>query len=277
MPKKSLGQNFLRDDAILNRIIKSANLNASDNVIEIGPGEGVLTKELVKHANKLILIEKDDQLANKLAHNFQFSIFNFQLISNDLILKFKNKSAIIAGDILEINLPRLIEKNNFQKYKVVANIPYYITSPIIRLFLETAYPPEEMILMVQREVAERICASPGQHSILSISVQYYAKPELLFNVKKESFWPVPEVDSAVIKIRVAQNREHLTKEKDAAFFRVVKAGFSAKRKTLLNNLSTSLQLNKNIVKEKIISIGHLSTVRAQELSVTDWQKLVELL
>ena len=173
-------------------------------MIEVGSGEGVLTEELVKRAGKVMAIEIDKNLAEKLKNKF----------------KNNKKLEIINDDILKINLPEIInptrspfspvaktrhplpagEEDNVD-YKFVANIPYYITSPIIQLFLETKYPPEEMILMVQKEVAERICARPGEMSILAVSVQYYAKAELLFYVDKKSFWPVPEVDSAVIRIK----------------------------------------------------------------------------
>lgn len=259
-PKKSLGQNFLKDEKVLGDIIKAADLSDFDNVIEIGPGEGALTQELLRHARKIICIEKDDSLALRL----------------DSRLRGNAKVEIINEDILEINLPELIEKNNFQKYKVVANIPYYITSPIIRLFLETAYPPSEMILMVQKEVAGRICARPGQMSILAVSVGYYAKAEILFEVGRESFFPAPDVDSAVIRIFDIKNSDK-DREKTKNFFRVVRAGFSAKRKTLANNLANSLQLEKKEVEDILKSAGIKPSQRAQELSVSDWEKLAELI
>ncbi len=266
-PKKSLGQNFLRDEKVLEKIIRSADLQLNDNVLEIGSGEGALTKELMKNIGKIICIEKDDALAKNLQTQY----------------KDNEKVEIINDDILEINLSELIEKNNFQKYKIVANIPYYITSPIIRLFLETAYPPTEMFLMVQREVAERMSATAGQMSILSVSVQYYAQAEILFEVDRKCFWPVPEVDSAVIHIKPLTQPQpsHPYKggsdPKTKDFFCLVKAGFSAKRKTLVNNLAASLQLDKKTTEEKLQKIGFAPTVRAQELSVADWKKLADLL
>ncbi|MFA7319290.1 MAG: 16S rRNA (adenine(1518)-N(6)/adenine(1519)-N(6))-dimethyltransferase RsmA [Parcubacteria group bacterium] len=254
-PKKSLGQNFLRDDEVLEEIIRAAGLTPADNVLEIGPGEGVLTKKMVEKAGKVICVEKDDVLAKELK----------------LIYKNNTTAEIINADIMEINLPELIKKNNFQVYKIIANIPYYITSPIIRLFLETKYPPQEMLLMVQREVAERICASAGQMSILSVSVQYYATPKILFHVDRKSFWPVPAVDSAVIRI-VPAGKNPDKKEIDN-FFRTVKAGFGAKRKTLSNNLSASLRLDKKIIGEKLKTANLAPTIRAQELSIKDWKDL----
>jgi 16S rRNA (adenine1518-N6/adenine1519-N6)-dimethyltransferase len=278
-PQKSLGQNFLRDKTVLEKIIRAADLTVHDSVIEVGPGEGALTKELMKHTNKIICIEKDRALAETIARNFQLPMINLQSISNDQNYQFPNEYGIISGDILAINLPELIEKNHFQNYKVTANIPYYITSPIIQLFLETKYPPKEMILMVQKEVAERICAGPGQMSILAVAVQYYARAELLFPVDRNSFWPAPEVDSAVIRITprstpsppapLPSTGEGGSKE----FFRVVRAGFSAKRKTLANNLANSFQLDRKSAEEALKKAGLEPNVRAQELSVDDWKKL----
>ncbi len=277
MPTK-LGQNFLRDNEVLEKIIASANLKSDDFVIEIGPGEGALTEKLIKNVGKVLAIEVDEILANKLNNQYRDS----------------KKIDIINADILKINLPEILKVETQHccvstgdkiSYKVVANIPYYITSPIIQLFLETQFPPTEMILMVQKEVAERICAPKGQMSILAVSVQYYAKPELLFYVDKKSFFPVPEVDSAVIKITplpspVASARHPLPKgeeENRKDFFRIVKAGFSAKRKTLVNNLSSSLKIDKKEVEEKLKKVGITPNQRAQELSVDDWKKLASLL
>jgi 16S rRNA (adenine1518-N6/adenine1519-N6)-dimethyltransferase len=261
-PKKSLGQNFLRDEEVLEKIITSANLKSDDLVVEIGPGEGALTEKLIQQAGKVLAIELDGSLAKKLKKQY----------------KENKKIEIISADILKINLPEILRQNNFQNYKVIANIPYYITSPIIQLFLETKFPPSGMILMVQREVAKRICSSKGQMSILAVSVQYYAKPELLFNVDRKSFSPVPEVDSAVIKISdINEQRIMINREETKHFFRIVKAGFSAKRKTLINNLSTSLHLDKKEVEKNLKKIGITPTQRAQELDVEDWKKLASVI
>lgn len=259
-PKKSLGQNFLQDKQILSRIIEVADLKADDFIIEIGPGEGVLTEKLLKTAKKVIAVEIDQRFAEKIKKKLKNNK-NFELIN---------------ADILKINLPKLIEEQKLETegYKVVANIPYYITSPIIRLFLETKYPPKVMILMVQKEVAERICADAGQMSLLSVSVQYYAKPELLFYVDKKAFYPIPEVDSAVI--RITHNLEHAARKESKKFFRILRAGFSAKRKTLSNNLSASLKIEKKVVGGIMKEAGIAMNARAQELSVEDWKKLFNL-
>jgi len=258
MPTK-LGQNFLRNTTVLEKIIKTSDLKDDDFVIEIGPGEGVLTEELSKYANKVIAIELDDNLIPLLEKKFAD----------------KKNVEIIHDDILKINLSELIAGYKLQttNYKLIANIPYYITSPIIRLFLEQTIQPKEIILLIQKEVAERIAAKAGQMSILAVSVQYYGSAEIMFEVDKNSFFPVPKVDSAVIKI-IPQKK--FNKETDKKFFRIVKAGFSAKRKTLLNNLASSLQLDKNAVSAKIETAGISPTVRAQELSIENWKKLVKL-
>ena len=266
--KKSLGQNFLKEDAILQRIVESAKLSKNDVVIEIGPGHGALTEKLAKVCEKVIAIELDDRLIPILTEKF----------------KINNPPAggieIVHEDILKINLPKFIS-NKLTKpkvgYKVVANLPYYITSPIIRLFLETQYPPKEMILMVQKEVAERICAQAGKMSILAVSVQYYAKPEYLFTVPKESFEPKPKIESAVIRIIRNNDQETRDKQDTKKFFRIVRAGFSAKRKTLVNNLSNGLQIDKEEIEEKLISLGFSKNTRAQELGVEDWNKLDKML
>ena len=268
--KKSLGQNFLKDDAVLQRIVESAELSKNDFVIEIGPGHGALTEKLAKVCKKVIAIELDDRLIEVLQNKF----------------KDTDNVEIIHDDILKLNLPELVTKylprrqaSKIQdtKYKIVANLPYYITSPIIRLFLETEYPPKEMILMVQKEVAERICAQAGKMSILAVSVQYYAKPEYLFTVSKESFEPMPKVESALIRITNHESRIMNNKEEVKKFFRIVRAGFSAKRKTLANNLSNGLQLDKKEIEEKLISLGFSKNTRAQELGVEEWKKLNEVL
>jgi len=270
-PKKYLGQNFLRDEKILKKIIEIASIKENDSILEVGPGTGALSFEIAKKTKNFIMVEKDKFLAEKIARDLQFPIIDMEK-QKEKNWKFENKKGVIEGDILKINLVELIEKNCFQNYKLVANIPYYITSPILRLFLETAYSPEEMILMTQKEVAERITAQPGQMSILSLSAQYYGRTELLFYVGRESFSPVPEVDSAVIRITPA--KKNRKKEENKIFFRLVKAGFSSRRKTLLNNLSNSFHLDKKIVAEKIKKAKFNPAQRAQELSVRDWEEIV---
>jgi 16S rRNA (adenine1518-N6/adenine1519-N6)-dimethyltransferase len=261
--KKSLGQNFLKDESVLNHIIDISQLTTEDVVIEIGPGQGALTEKLAGKCKKIIAIELDERMVDILHTNF-----------------VGDKSVeIIQDDILKINLPELVKRYGLQDkgYKVIANIPYYITAPIIRLLLETKYPPKEMVLMVQKEVAERIVAKKGAMSILAVSVQYYAQAKFMFTVFKESFDPRPKVDSAIIKLiyntqLAAENQKEETKK----YFRFVKTGFAAKRKTLINNISSGLQLDKKEVEEKLGLIGFNPNTRAQELGVADWKKLVDM-
>ncbi len=275
-PKKSLGQNFLTDRNVVKKIIEAADLKKDDVILEIGPGKGILTEALAERSEKVIAVEIDGDLVKFLRKKF----------------KNQKKVAIIHGDILEIsNFQSIGWQTNFKqlsilndiifnkrKYKLIANIPYYITSKIIRLFLEAENipSPSEMILMTQKEVAERIAAPPGKMSLLSVSVQYYAKPEILFNVSKKSFDPAPDVDSSVIKI-IARDTEQTTKEKNEKFFRIARAGFCARRKTLSNNLTNSFHWDKKETEKKLKAAGINPTTRAQELSIKDWKKLAKFI
>jgi len=255
--KKYWGQNFLANDKIVDKIIKAADLKPDDSVLEIGPGHGILTLLLANICEWLIAVEIDPEMV--------------------LILKKKlsaeKNTILIHGDIIKINLPELLKNNlkNPKKYKVVANIPYYITGPILRLLLESEIPPKEIILMVQKEVAERITARPGKMSLLAVSVQYYSEPRMLFDVFRTSFIPQPEVDSAVIKISNIKNKK--SKNANKEFFRIVRAGFSSKRKTLANNLSASFHLDKKSIEDILSDNGFDIKIRAQELSVENWKKI----
>lgn len=256
--KKSLGQNFLHDEDVLENIIDVSDISEDEVIIEIGPGEGSLTEKLVQTGAKIIAIEIDKSLINGLKERFRYN----------------DNCTIITADIRKLNLPEFLEKENIDKYKVVANLPYYITSLIIRFFLESISQPTDMIIMVQKEVAERICAKSGNMSILAVSVQFYGIPKYLFTVKAKSFEPVPKVDSAIIRIySIIREFESIDEKK---FFKIVKSGFCARRKKLVNNLSNSLHLDKLSVEKKIESINLKPTVRAQELSVNDWRKLSKI-
>jgi len=261
MPTK-LGQNFLQDKDIARKIVDWAELEPHDLVIEVGPGKGILTADIAKRVKKIIAVEIDENLAALLKNKF----------------KDNKNIEIINSDILKTDLKKLITSSGLRivNYHVIANIPYYITSLIIRFFLENSFPPSKMLLMVQKEVAERITAAPGKMSLLAVSVQYYAQAELLFSVDKKFFSPIPSVDSAVIRITRNPKSETFSQEKNRKFFRIVRAGFSAKRKTLVNNLSNSLHLDKKLITKQIKKISLSETVRAQELSLTDWKKLVNL-
>ena len=248
-PSKTMGQNFLIDDFTLNKIIEAAELNPKDTILEIGPGLGGLTKELAQKTKKIIAIEKDNAMVQ---------------ILKETLKDYKNVEIIHGNALLDTNysLPT--------HYKVVANIPYYITSPIIRKFLESANPPESMVLMVQKEVGQRICSSPPNMSLLSVSVQFYAKPKIISYISKKCFWPSPKVDSAIIKIIPFKKSEEISHEK---FFKIVKSGFSQPRKQLANNFSKSLKIHREKVNLWLLKNTTNPKQRAETLSIEDWKNL----
>lgn len=264
-PKKSLGQNFLRDKTALARIIVAADLGGAENILEIGPGEGVLTERLLEKAGRVLAVEKDEALAAKLqTQNLKFKT----KIENE-------KLKIISQDILEINLPKLLEENHFTQYRLVANIPYYITGKIIRLFLETQYQPELIVLLTQKEVAERIAEKDGKRSILSLAIGLFGQAKIVAYVPKESFYPAPKVASAIVKI-VPHSRRRL-KEESLKLMRIIKIGFASPRKTLLNNLAAGLKKEKNALEKILIDSDIASDSRAETLSLEQWIKLEKIL
>jgi 16S rRNA (adenine1518-N6/adenine1519-N6)-dimethyltransferase len=253
--KKSLGQNFLKNDTVIHQIVDFSHIIPNDIVVEIGPGQGILTEALAQKAGGVIAIELDERLIPILEQKF----------------KDRENVTIIHGDVLHMNINSLI--SGFDTYKVVANIPYYITAPIIRLFLEQEHVPGSLTLMVQKEVAERLCARPGDMSIIAVAAQYYADVEYGFTVSRNDFDPVPAVDSAVITLHVKKDKPDDSK----TFFRVVKIGFSARRKTLCNNIANGYHKSKDDVVGILRSIGLGENVRAQELSIEQWKILAEKL
>lgn len=253
VPTKSKGQNFLFDQNIIEKIITSANLSKNDTVLEIGPGLGVLTDYLVEQSGKVVAVELDKKLIN-LLHFKYLSVKNLEIVEGD-ILKLKIDS---------LNLPK--------SYKIVANLPYNITSNFIRNFLETNNPPSEMVIMIQKEVAKRIVAKVGDMSLLSLSVQFYCEPKILFEVGRNSFWPAPKVDSAVINLKL---KNKFSFDDPKLFFKIAKIGFSAKRKQLHNNLSNGLHLKSDQVKLAIKDSGLNEKIRAQDLAIDDWIKLIK--
>jgi 16S rRNA (adenine1518-N6/adenine1519-N6)-dimethyltransferase len=255
-PNKRLGQNFLIDKNVLQKIVETAGIKPDDIVLEVGPGIGTLTQELAKNAGKVIAVEKDKKMTDILTDVLKSS--NVQNVQ------------IINADILKIEK---LEK--LKNYKVVANIPYYLTSPLIRKFLEDKNPPEEIILMIQKEVAQRICAKPPNMSLLAVSVQFYAEPKIISYVSKNCFYPAPKVDSAVIKIvpRGQTSRPTGGLTSPDLFFKIVKAGFSQPRKQLLGNLSKTLKLDKKEVEAWLLQNNINPTQRAETLSISDWSNL----
>jgi 16S rRNA (adenine1518-N6/adenine1519-N6)-dimethyltransferase len=280
-PKKSLGQNFLINPKVAERIAFEANISEKDIVLEIGPGTGKLTKFLLPQAKKVIAVEKDDNLAKEFVEKFKNEIA-------------ENKLVLIKGDVLETREDilwgtlgrsdgdgqRKFSAENFRgdkknifsgfKYKIVANIPYNITGAILKKFLSAENKPESMILMIQKEVAERIMARDGKESLLSISVKAYGAPEVLFKVSRGNFFPIPNVDSAVIAIKNISGKIFMENKLDEEqFWEIVRAGFAHKRKKLSSNLKTLLKYGE------IAPTKTLGNKRAEELSLADWINLAK--
>ncbi len=254
-PKKSLGQNFLSDPKILSKIAEAADISKEDTVVEIGPGKGSLTIELLKRAGRVIAIEKDEELASELENKFSKEITD-------------NRLQIIVGDVLDS------EDFLLDSYKLVGNIPYYITGEIFRKFLESYDQPRSITFVIQKEVAERIVAKNNKESILSISIKAYGEPKYGGIIKSGSFFPKPKVDSAIISIfDINKDKFEKNNIKEGDFFDVVRAGFAHKRKILIKNLEliASKEELANIWNE----IGMDKKVRAEDLKVEDWFRIAK--
>jgi len=260
--RKGLGQHFLIDGEVLKLITSAAKLTPSDVIIEIGPGLGILTKELARQAGWVMAIELDSKLAAILEQTLA-SLDNVTIINEDIL---KIDPTTLA---LKTRLPPAT--NSLLSYKVVANLPYYITSPILRHFLEASVKPQIMVIMVQKEVAEAIVARPGQMSVLSISVQFYGEPSIISYVPAHCFYPVPEVDSAILRINpYPQPAVAVTNE---SFFKLVRAGFTATRKQLANSLSQGLGLSKAEVLSLLAEAHIVPQRRAETLTLDEWARL----
>jgi 16S rRNA (adenine1518-N6/adenine1519-N6)-dimethyltransferase len=254
-PSRSKGQNFLINEKIYDEIVEAAEITKEDTVLEVGPGLGFLTAKLAKVAKQVVSVELDDKLANFL---------QIGLDSQDV-----ENVTIVNQDVLKFN-PTDLPHN----YKVVANLPYNITSIFLRTFLNQKNRPHSLVLMLQKEVAERLIAKPGDMSMLALSVQFFGETEIVREVKAGNFWPEPKIDSAVIKITLDSSRHgEISPTEEKAFFRLAKFGFSAKRKMLKNNLGSGLKISNQEAEKLLISAGLDIHVRAEDLSVLDWQKL----
>ena len=251
-PKKSLGQHWLKDPEILADIAEAAELTGGDVVLEIGPGLGTLTSRLLARANSVIAVEFDADLARKLPGQFP-----------------GKKLTVVNQDILQFDLSQL-PKN----YKVVANVPYYITSKIVEKLMTTENKPSIAVLLVQKEVAERIAAEAGNMSVLSVSVQIFAEAEIDIEVPRQFFTPPPKVDSQVVVLRT-RNNPLITPEDQRDLFRIVKAGFSAKRKKLRSSLSGGLGIDKSVAEELLKNAGISPDARAEDLAIEDWKRLLK--
>jgi 16S rRNA (adenine1518-N6/adenine1519-N6)-dimethyltransferase len=250
-PKKSLGQNFLITPVHNLKIINSAGLLGNEIVLEIGPGLGSLTQLLAKRAKKIIAVELDSTLIPPLRE----------------ILSGYTNVEIIQGDILKKDLSNLIPESN---YVVIANIPYYITSKLIRKLLEAPNRPNRIILTVQHEVAQRICATPPDMNLLGLSVQVYGKPNFVGKIPAGAFYPIPKVDSGIIRIDIL-NSPRILPEIIDIFFKLIKAGFNQKRKNLRNSLSSGLSLSKLEMEEILLRAGIDPTRRPQTLNINEWE------
>ena len=257
-PSKKYGQNYLINEAPIKKILKAADLSRADTVVEIGPGFGILTFALARAAKAVIAYEIEKKLQPYWEEK-QKEYHNVEIIWGNFLTEIKRKESSVKS-----------------QFKVVANLPYQITSSILRTLLEMKNKPERIVVMVQKEVAERITARPGEMSLLSVSVQYYGEPNIEAKVTKGNFWPEPKVDSAILSIKTFKHKNIQTYS-DEEFFRVVKAGFAHKRKQLWRNLSVGLQIEAARVKAAVALITGNEKIRAEELSVEQWIKLCEKL
>ena len=250
-PRKALGQHFLTDTRILNRILAAAELVPEDQVLEIGPGRGVLTRRLVERVGRVVAVEMDRELAADLPSR----------------LNHPPNLEVVHGDARTIDLAPLLGGD--APYKVAANLPYYAANPIVRRFLESRPKPALLVVMVQREVAQSMLAKPGGMSILSVATQYYAQPSLVCNVPPRSFSPPPSVHSSVVRLDV-RSHPAVAVTDDSAFFHVVRAGFSAKRKQLRNSLSHGLGVHPSTVSSLLDDLAFDGRRRAETLTLDEW-------
>jgi 16S rRNA (adenine1518-N6/adenine1519-N6)-dimethyltransferase len=249
-PNKSLGQHFLVDQPSLEAIVDAAAVTMHDAVLEIGPGLGVMTRPLTRQADQVYAVETDHMLADLLRRDAPDNLH------------------VIEEDILQFDLSTLPPG-----YKVIANIPYYLTAKIFRLLIDGTNRPAVLSVLIQKEVAERIVARPGQLSILALSIQYYGHPEIVRIVERHKFWPPPQVDSAVLRIVVTGPAFEADPDR---LFRLIKAGFGEKRKQLKNSLGGGLNLSPDFAAGLLSKAKLPATARAQELSLKDWERLYRI-
>lgn len=246
--KKDFGQNFLLNHGVLRKIIQAAELKPGDQVIEVGPGMGILTQQLLKHAGHVRSIELDPTLHEYLERNFP-------------------TLELEKGNALKADLPQT-------PYKLVANIPYHITSPLLRHFLSTNHRPQLVVLLVQKEVAQKICAKDGDHSVLSLQVQVFGKPSIVAHVPSTDFYPAPKVDSAILKIEV-HDKPLIQNAK--LFSTITRIAFAGRRKTLLNTLKNYTRTSREETEAILNQAGIDPIRRPQTLSLEEWRKLIEAL
>lgn len=259
-PDKSKGQNFLVNEDVYELIVSSADLKNEDTILEVGPGLGILTFKMAEKAKKVLAVELDNKLA--------------EILNTLIISKNKSNIKIFNNDVLKIKGENI---SKLGKYKIVANLPYNITSIFLRKFLSTNNKPELIVLLLQKEVVERIVSRPPDMSLLSLSVQFYADVEMMSEVKSEDFYPAPKVDSAIVKIKPRKKSFFNDYQEEKKFFKMLRLGFSSKRKMLKNNLSLGLNIDQKIIEGKFVDLNIDLKVRAEQLSLEDWLKLFKLL
>jgi 16S rRNA (adenine1518-N6/adenine1519-N6)-dimethyltransferase len=258
-PNKAFGQNFLVDRSVLMRIVEAADLKRGDQVLEVGAGTGVLTRELARHARRVVAVELERDMLTLLEETTR-GYTNVELI---------------AGNLLYLDPLDIFGQ---EAYKLVANLPYYITAPTFRHFLESANPPRLLVVMVQYEVAQRIVAGPGDLSLLGVSIQFYGEPKIVARVPARAFYPAPKVDSAILRVDVRPQMEiasgsPATSQERDRFFRVVQAGFSERRKQLHNALTHGLHRKNEDVRTWLTNARIDPSRRAETLSIEEWIRL----
>lgn len=252
-PNKAFGQNFIVDHSILLRIVEAAEIHADDQVLELGAGTGVLTRELAKHARRVVAVELEREMLSLLVKTTR-NYSNVELLERNLL--YVDPAEVFGSE----------------PYKLVANLPYYITAPTFRHFLESANAPRLFVVMVQYEVAQRIVAGPGDMSLLGVSIQFYGKPSIIEHVPARAFYPAPKVDSAILRIDL-KDEVPLTPGQRDSFFRLVQAGFSQRRKQIHNSLTHGLHRKNVEVQAGLLAANIEPSRRAETLSIEDWLRL----
>lgn len=249
-PNKGFGQNFLIDRTVLQAIVQAADISADDEILEVGAGTGVLTRELAKQARRVVAVELERDMLTLLTKITQPYV-NVELVARNLL--YLDPQTVFAQ----------------RPYKLVANLPYYITAPTFRHFLESANAPQLMVVMVQWEVAQRIIAEPGDLSVLALSIQFYGKPQIVARVPAKMFYPAPKVDSAILRVDVNAQAPLQPQQRDS-FFRVVQAGFGEKRKQLHNSLTHGLHYKNEQIRAWLTEANIDASRRAEMLSIDEW-------
>ena len=252
-PNKAFGQNFIVDHSILLRIVEAAEIHVDDQVLELGAGTGVLTRELAKYARRVVSVELEREMLSLLVKTTR-NYTNVELLERNLL--YVDPTEVFGSE----------------PYKLVANLPYYITAPTFRHFLESANPPRLFVVMVQYEVAQRIVAGPGDMSLLGVSIQFYGRPSIIEHVPARAFYPAPKVDSAILRIDL-KDEVPLTPGQRDSFFRLVQAGFSQRRKQIHNSLTHGLHRKNVEVQAGLLAANIDPSRRAETLSIEDWLRL----